>query len=46
MAHGLLVFRSIGEALRAGFHIYDRTPTGYIVRCNAGGRWQMALVEC
>jgi hypothetical protein len=45
MAHGMLVFRSLDEAARAGFQIYDRTSTGYLVRATIGGRWQLALVE-
>ena len=46
MASGILVFRSINEALRAGFQIYDRTATGYVVRGRFGDRWQLALVDC
>jgi hypothetical protein len=46
MARGMLVFRSIGEALKAGFQIYDRTPNGYIARAKIDGYWQMALIEC
>ena len=45
MAAGITVFRSLGEALRAGFQICDRTPTGYVVRARLNGYWQMALVE-
>lgn len=45
MANGMLVFRSIGEARRAGFEIYDRTAHGFIVRTAVDGHWQMALVE-
>lgn len=46
MARGMLVFRSVGEALKAGFQIYDRTPNGYIARARIDGYWQMALIEC
>jgi hypothetical protein len=45
MAHGMLVFHTIGEALKAGFQIYDRTPNGYIARARVDGSWQMALIE-
>ena len=45
MARGMLVFRSIGEAQRAGFHVYDRTPTGFVARTNQNGRWATALIE-
>jgi hypothetical protein len=46
MARGMLVFRSVGEALKAGFQIYDRTANGYIARARIDGYWQIALVEC
>ena len=45
MAAGITVFRSLGEAIRAGFEIYDRTATGYVVRARLNGCWQTALVE-
>jgi hypothetical protein len=45
MSHGMRVFRSVPEALQAGFQIYDRTPNGYIARARIDGRWQMALIE-
>ena len=43
---GLLVFRSITEALRAGYQVYDRTADGYLVRIQTGNGWAMALVNC
>jgi Ca2+-binding EF-hand superfamily protein len=45
MAHGMLVFRSLSEALKAGFQVYDRTSNGYIARARIDGRWQMARIE-
>ena len=43
---GILVFQTIGEARRAGFEVYDRTPEGYLVRKRSGGSgWALALVE-
>ncbi len=42
---GLIVFRSLTEALRAGFEVYDRTPTGYLVRTRTEAGWALALVE-
>jgi hypothetical protein len=45
MAHGMRIFRSVPEALRAGFHIYDHVPKGYIARARIGNRWVMALIE-
>jgi len=43
---GLLVFRSLADALRAGFQIYDRTSEGYLVRTRTASGWAMALVAC
>jgi hypothetical protein len=45
MAHGMTVFRSLSEAFKAGFHVYDRTSNGYIARAKIDGCWQMALIE-
>ena len=42
---GLMVFRSLADALRAGFQIYDRTPDGYLVRTRTATGWAMAIVE-
>jgi hypothetical protein len=36
MAYGMLIFRSIAETVKAGFQVYDRTPSGYIVRTKTG----------
>jgi hypothetical protein len=42
---GMLVFRSLREALQAGFQVYDKTADGYIVRQRvAGDVWRMAIV--
>ncbi len=43
---GLIVFRSLADALRAGFQIYDRTQDGYLVRTRTANGWAMALVTC
>ena len=43
---GLMVFRSLADALRAGFQIYDRTADGYLVRTRTANGWAMALVTC
>ncbi len=43
---GLLVFRSLADALRAGFQIYDRTHDGYLVRTRTASGWAMAVVTC
>ena len=42
---GLVVFRSLSEALKAGFQIYDRTTDGYLVRTRTSTGWAMALVN-
>ena len=41
---GILIFRSLTEALRAGFTIYDRTADGYLVRTRTAESWAFALV--
>lgn len=43
---GLMVFKSLADALRAGFQVYDRTPDGYLVRTKTASGWAMALVSC
>ena len=43
---GLLVFKSLADALRAGFQVYDRTSEGYLVRTKTTNGWAMALVAC
>lgn len=43
---GLLVFRSLGDALDAGYQVYDRTNTGYLVRTRTPNGWACALVQC
>jgi hypothetical protein len=35
---GLMVFKSLADALRAGFQIYDRTADGYLVRTRTAKR--------
>jgi hypothetical protein len=42
---GLMTFPSLAAAIRAGFQVYDRTPTGYLVRIHTTAGWAMALVE-
>lgn len=43
---GIMVFASLGEALRAGYQVYDRTSDGYLVRTRTTAGWAMALVSC
>lgn len=42
---GLIVFRSLEEAKEKGYHVYDRTPTGYLVRIKTDAGFALALVE-
>ncbi len=41
---GLVVFKSLADALRAGYQVYDRTESGYLVRTKTASGWAMALV--
>jgi hypothetical protein len=43
---GLLVFDSLSAALRAGYHVYDRSDRGYVVRTRTDAGYAMALVHC
>jgi hypothetical protein len=43
--YGLTRFDSLTEALRAGFHVYDRTSQGYLVRTRTTAGWALAVVE-
>jgi len=43
---GLVVFKTLADALRAGYQVYDRTPDGYLVRTRTKSGWAMALVTC
>ena len=43
---GITVFRNLPEALRAGYHVYDRTPNGYVMRTRRNGTWALAIVNC
>lgn len=43
---GIVTFRTLAEALKAGYQVYDRTSTGYIVRVKTASGWALALVNC
>jgi hypothetical protein len=43
---GVVVFRSITDALRAGYQVCGRTEDGYLVRVRTTAGWAMALVVC
>jgi hypothetical protein len=42
---GVLTFSTVEEAVRAGFMVYDRTSTGYLVRTKTDGGWALAVVR-
>ncbi|HEY8314621.1 MAG TPA: hypothetical protein VIG51_10700 [Candidatus Baltobacteraceae bacterium] len=43
---GLIIFKSLAEALGAGYQVYDKTADGYVVRTRTSHGWAMALVDC
>ena len=45
MSHGVMVFTSLADALRAGFQIYDRNSEGFLVRTMTANGWAQALVR-
>jgi hypothetical protein len=44
--HGVQVFSNLSAALRAGYHVFDRSPEGYLVRTRTPRGWAFALVVC
>ena len=43
---GIQVFKTLADALRAGYTVFDRTSDGYLVRTRTATGWAMALVIC
>ena len=43
---GLTVFKSLTDALRAGYMVYGKTTDGYLVRTRTSAGWAIALVQC
>jgi hypothetical protein len=43
---GIQVFKTLADALRAGYTVFDRTSDGYLVRTRTSSGWAMALVIC
>jgi len=43
---GIMVFKTLADALRAGYQVYDRTDHGYLVRTRTSAGWAMAIVTC
>lgn len=42
---GVMVFRTLAEALRAGFEPYEFTPSGCFVRGRTPAGWALAIVD-
>ena len=42
---GIIRFRSLAEAIRQGYQVYDVTRTGYLLRIMTPGGWAMALCD-
>jgi len=42
---GLLVFKSLEEAIRAGYQVFDKTPTGYLVKIRTDAGFALAIVD-
>lgn len=42
---GLVVFKSLDEAIKAGYELYDRTPEIYLVRTKTAGGWALAFAR-
>ncbi len=41
---GIVVFKTLAEAVRMGFQIYDRMPNGYVVQRQTESGFAFALV--
>ena len=42
---GILTFTTLTDAIRAGYHVYDRTPEGFLVRARTPAGWTLAIVR-
>jgi hypothetical protein len=42
---GIKIFASLEDARREGYFVFDRTPDGYLVRRDEGGRFALAIVK-
>ena len=43
---GITVFKSLTDAIRAGYQVYDRTSDGYVVRTRTQDGWALAIAIC
>ena len=42
---GMMVFSTLAAAINAGFTVYDRTATGYLVRTQTTHGYALAIVD-
>lgn len=42
---GLTTFPTLDAAINAGYHVYEGTPHGYVVRTRTLAGWALAVVE-
>jgi hypothetical protein len=42
---GIRTFATLGEAMRAGFYVYDKVPNGYLVRTRTAAGYALAIVD-
>jgi hypothetical protein len=42
---GLMTFRSLEDAIRAGYVLCGETPTGFLVRTKTEAGWAIAIVD-
>jgi hypothetical protein len=42
---GLTTFPTLTAAINAGYHVYDRMPSGYLMRTRTSAGWALAIVE-
>jgi hypothetical protein len=41
----MTTFKSVAEAIRAGFSVYDRHEHGWLVRIKTARGWALAIVD-
>jgi hypothetical protein len=41
---GITIFKTLADATRMGYQVYERTAEGYVVRARTDGGWALALV--
>ena len=42
---GIMIFKSMSEAVSSGFQFFDRTKEGYLVRKMTSGGWALAIAR-